>query len=154
LPYLPEVAAGQAEARTSLLAWAFARACADPSQKRYTAATRLFEKALADFPEYRFFDANCHIGACAAARAAWGDGIGATVDPAERAQLRRVALSWLRAELDRMKKFATDKNENSRKRVVTRLKVWLYGRDFSGLRPGPARTGLSAEELKQWDDVW
>jgi tetratricopeptide (TPR) repeat protein len=156
LPRLPAVLAGKDAPKGPAEACDFARLGAEPFQKRYAAATRLFEQAfatdaiLADdlAAGYRY------SATCSAVRAARGDGVDAPANPAERAALRGKALAWLQADLALRKKQAASANAADRKTVAARLTHWLADTDLSDVREPKALENLPADEQKQWRNLW
>jgi tetratricopeptide (TPR) repeat protein len=154
IPRVPDILAGKAEPKGSFEECQFARLFAQPFQKRYAAAVRLFDKAFTADPGGRTLDGNGYFAAIAAAHAALGDGIDSPMDLAERARLRGMALTWLRAEVARMTRLTNGKVESFRKDAVRTLKQWLKGTEYAAFRPGPARTDMPAEEQAEWDKVW
>jgi Flp pilus assembly protein TadD len=156
LARLPAVFAGKDTPKTPAEASEFARLCAQPFQKRYAAAARLFEGAFAGDAKladdlaagYRY------SAVWSAARAARGDGVDAPANPAERAALRGKALAWLQADLAGRKKQAASGNAADRKTAAFMLSHWLADSDLSGVREPKALDSLPADEQKQWRKLW
>ncbi len=91
--------------------------------------------------------------ACAAVRA--GTGRGKDAPPAsERPALRHRALKWLTSELVIQQQKYDDNLAMNRAQVSQRLSQWLTDKDFIGVRPGPQKFKMSAEEQVAWDNFW
>ncbi len=154
LTRLPDILAGKAEPKTPFEWLEFAQLCVTP-QKRYADAVRLFEKGFTANPALvgnNFGGPYRYNAACAAARAARGEGIDAPTDPAVRAGLRAKALDWLKADLKRYQQRVTPPGGVPRN--LTQLMNWLTDPDLSWLRPGLGRIGMPAAERDEWDKLW
>ncbi len=94
----------------------------------------------------------------AAARAAALAGSGVGEDEprpadAERAEFRRLALDWLRADLTSWtKRLAADPKSGSR--VVEALGRWRQDRDLAGVRDADTLAKLPGAERKDWQSLW
>ena len=153
LTRLPDVLAGKADPRTPAEFFDFARLCVAP-QKRYADAVRLYEKGFAANQTPAgdtSINPNRYNAACAAARAARGDGIDAPTDPAVRAALRAKALGWLKADLAVHRRSIAAGPGNA---TPSQVSYWLADPDLSGLRPGLTRIGMPAAERAEWDSLW
>jgi tetratricopeptide (TPR) repeat protein/tRNA A-37 threonylcarbamoyl transferase component Bud32 len=156
LARLPEILAGRAEPKTPAEGCLFAELCAQPFQKRFAAAARLYEKALTADPK-RADDLTAgqrYNAACYAARSARGDGIDAPTGPAERAALRAHALAWLRADLALHKKQAASSDPTERQKTAAMLAHWLGDPDLTEVRPGKEPLALPAAERAEWEALW
>jgi Flp pilus assembly protein TadD len=153
LPRLADVLAGRAQPKTPAEGCTLASLCALPFQQRYAAAARLYAQAFAADP--RLADdlgaAHRYNAACAAARAARGDGY-APASATERAALRARTLAWLRADLALRKKQAADPAQ--RRTAAAALVRWLADPDLAGVRPGRDWSALPAGERAEWDAFW
>ncbi len=154
LTKLPDIRAGKAEPKSPSETFEYAQLCMTP-QKRYADAVRLYEKGLATDtrPEgNNFFSTHRYNAACAAARAARGEGIDAPTDPTLCASLRAKALDWLKADLAYyQRRFASPVGGP---RDVSQLTNSLTDPDLSWLRPGLGRIGMPTTERDEWDKLW
>jgi serine/threonine-protein kinase len=93
---------------------------------------------------------NRYDAASASARAAAGEGSDATwLGGPERADLRRQALAWLRADLELWTKLFQDG-----KSVDWALSYWQRDIDLRSVRDAVALTKLSADERASWQRLW
>jgi serine/threonine protein kinase/tetratricopeptide (TPR) repeat protein len=120
------------------------------------AAARFYAEAFAAHPkladDVRLL--NRYNAACSAARAGCGQGKdAATLDDAERAQLRRQALDWLRADLAAWGQLLDKEPEKARARVQQQLRYWQQDADFAGVR-GDALAKLPEAESREWQQLW
>ena len=78
-------------------------------------------------------------------------------DETKKAELRRQALAWLRADLDLWGKRLTSDKPEERKMAVERLRHWQQDTDLSGLRDAAELAKLPTDEQeasrKLWADV-
>jgi Tfp pilus assembly protein PilF len=119
------------------------------------AAARFFAEAFANQPKLAEDLAAHHRynAACAAALAGCGQGADAgQLKPAERAELRKKARDWLRADLAAWTKLEPDPKQPDR--LVHTLKHWQEDSDFAGVRDASALAKLPAEELEAWQKLW
>jgi eukaryotic-like serine/threonine-protein kinase len=130
--------------------------CRYPCLRRYAASFRLYVRAfaadpkLADDPRtYRRYNT-----ACCAVMAGTGQGNDAPASLVERAELRRQALKWVRADLAAIAKLAFSEKSSDRRQARQLYSWWLKDRDWTGIRPGEIRFDLPAEERKKWDAFW
>jgi Flp pilus assembly protein TadD len=156
LPHLSVILEGRAEPVTPTEGCTFARLCAEPSQKRFAAATRLYAQAFAADPKLADDPSAFHryYAACCAARSARGDGVDGPSDPRERATLRSQALAWLRADLALRQKQAASANPAERQTSAASLSHWLANSDLAGVRPGKEPLALPAAERAEWEALW
>jgi tetratricopeptide (TPR) repeat protein len=119
---------------------------------RPQAAAGLYAAAFAAQPAladdlgsgYRYY------AACAAARAAAGEGSEETrLAGPERAGLRRQALAWLRADLERRARLL-----RAGKSVGWALTTWQTATALSGVRDRTALAKLPADERERWQHLW
>jgi hypothetical protein len=75
-------------------------------------------------------------------------------DPTARAGLRRQALEWLRADLAQRAEKATSVHPADREAAAGILSWWLDDGDLAGVRTGPGRIDLPADERSAWDAFW
>jgi tetratricopeptide (TPR) repeat protein len=160
-PRLDDVVAGRAEPADPAEALAFAALCYQPFRSQYAAATRLSARAFEMDPKIAAIrgqlyttNSNGYDAACDAALAGCGQGADAPADPPSRAALRRQALGWLRADLARRAEWATSARSADRDAAAGILSHWLSDGDLAGVRPGPGRIELPADERAAWDVLW
>jgi serine/threonine protein kinase len=125
-------------------------------KKRYASAVGFFERAFADKSEvakklevdYRF-DA-----ACAAIQASCSqDKSDAALDETKRTELRRKALRWLRADLERYAELVEKDMAQARTEVFNVLQVWQHSDQLARVR-GDALSDLAEDESKEWRKLW
>ena len=125
--------------------------------KRYAAAARLWSEALAADPKLGEDRRAAHRynGACAAALAAEGRAEGEPPpDAAAKAELRRKALDWLRAELAAWSKVRDSGDQKARAAVAPTLRHWKVDTDLGGVCDGDAIATLPADERRAWEAFW
>ncbi len=151
---LPAIDRGEVTLKDNRERLGFAQLCL--LKKMPSTAMRLYKEVFAAEPLLASDLQHRHRynAACAAARAARGDGEAETLDDAERLHLRRQALDWLKAELSSWTAFLTDHPEKARAEVVPNLRHWQKDPDFSGLRDPGALANLPAAERAAWRQLW
>jgi tetratricopeptide (TPR) repeat protein len=157
LPRLPDVLAGKQKPRDPAETFDFGHICYEPPQRRYADAVRLFAEAFAADPKLAedLGSHNRYDAACAAAQGGCGKGNdAASQDDQARARLLGQALTWLRANLALRRQQATSGDAALRKEAAFRLAWWLDDQELTGVRPGPNRTSMPAEERAAWDALW
>jgi hypothetical protein len=93
--------------------------------------------------------------ACAAALAGCGQGEDADkVDENERSRLRRLALDWLRAELNTWGRRLDTEPHKARPVVVEQMRHWQADTDFAGVRGAESLAGLPEAERQPWQKLW
>jgi tetratricopeptide (TPR) repeat protein len=112
-------------------------------------ALRLCEEGLRELPN----PSGKRVGAArAAARTAAGDGLDcAGLGDAERAELRRRALDWLRADLADWEKAVAGKDNRA---AAQALRGWRTVRDLATVRDEPALARLPEPERAAWRRFW
>jgi WD40 repeat protein/serine/threonine protein kinase len=124
----------------------------------YLATARFMERSLAAHPEWagQFpADPPCYYAACCAAKAADRQGVGAdTLTDAERQQLRRQAVVWLRDELGRQRKRLADGDPAARTAVHPSLPYWKEDGWLASLRDPGAVAKLPADEQAACRQLW
>jgi tetratricopeptide (TPR) repeat protein len=156
LPRLDDMVAGRAEPADAAEALDFAELCHLPFRRQYAAAARLCDRAFVGDPK-RVDDlgaAHRYNAATYAARAGCGQGTDAPADPAGRAALRGKALGWLRADLALRARQADSDKLADRHGADSSLLYWLDDPNLAGVRPGPGRIDLPADERAAWDTFW
>jgi tetratricopeptide (TPR) repeat protein len=156
LPRLPGVLAGRTEPETPDEICGFAYLCAQPFQKQYAVAVRLYDRAFTADPKLAddLKGGHRYKAAHAAALAAAGAGQAAgrlTAD--ERSALRMKALGWLRADLA-LRKPRAARTAAARSKIAVELWPWLSDTDLAGTRPGAGRDGWAKGEMAEWDTFW
>ncbi len=152
---LPAVLAGKDRPADPTEWLAFAQMAYDT--KRYAAAARLLSEALAADPKLGDDRQAGHRynAACTAALAAAGQGKDEPPpDAAARAELRRKALDWLRAELATWSKVLDSDDARARAFVAQILRHWKQDTDLAGVRDGDAVATLPADERRAWQALW
>jgi tetratricopeptide (TPR) repeat protein len=100
-------------------------------------------------PDHRY------LAACRAVGAAAGKGKdSATLPAGDRAALRSLALTWLRADLRLLQKRAASARPSERQEAVTLLTKWLRDTALDEARPGARREGWTMDEAAAWDRFW
>ena len=126
-------------------------------KRLFVAAARLSAETFAAVPNLADDRQQQHRynAACAAALAASGQ---AEDDPppddAAKAQLRKQALDWLRAELAAWKQFAAAAAPDSKGRIVQILTHWKKDPDLAGIRDEPALGDLPTDERGSFNQLW
>jgi tetratricopeptide (TPR) repeat protein len=126
-------------------------------RERYHAGSRLFADAFRAAPTLAddLQAGHRYNAACAAARAAAGQGRDAATLPAgERLDLRRQALAWLRADLDAWRRRVTDGNPRDRSDAGAALRHWRQDADLSSVCHPWALLRRPADERRAWQRLW
>jgi serine/threonine-protein kinase len=154
---LSEVLAGEAQPADDAERLELATLCLRPFKKLYAASVRFYREAFANDPrlagdlkvEHRY------NAACAAALAGAGKGRDdPPPDEAGRADLRRQARDWLRADLDAYARLPLDRDTKARSLVRERLNYWQSDPDLAGLRDAAALAKLTAQERQACRQLW
>jgi serine/threonine protein kinase len=155
LPRLDDILSGRDAPASPVEALRVAEICTEPSRRQYAAAARFYQRAFAGDPKLADDPTAAHRydAACYAAKAGCGQGTNAPADPTGRSQLRKQALDWLRADLAKTVEQAVARPV-SRRTTAEWLSSWLEDPDLAGLRPGPGRIDLPADERSAWDAFW
>ena len=125
--------------------------------KRYAAAARLWAEALESDPTLAESRQNQHPynAACAAALAAAGPSADdPPPDDDAKADLRRRALGWLRAELAAWSKVLDSDDPQARAAVAPTLQHWRQDSDLVGVRDPEALAALPDDEGADWRGLW
>jgi serine/threonine-protein kinase len=153
---LPAILQGQAQPSSTAERLALAQVCQE-CQQRYTASARFYAEAFAEQRQVAddLRSQHRYNAACAAARAAAGQGIdAASLDDKERGLLRQQALGWLRDDLAAWTKLLKGGQPNARARVQQTLQHWQRDPDLAGLREAIAVAKLSASERQACGKLW
>ena len=119
-------------------------------------AVKLAEKAFSSNPKLAddLSDGHRLTAARAAAAASTGrDDDVERLDSAEKARLRKLALGWLRADLEVWKPRAANPIRSTPD-PIQELQHWLRDPDLAGLRDKDALEKLPEEERKEWSALW
>src|SRR5262249_11884539 len=126
-------------------------------KKQYAAAARLSAAALAANPQSAddMKAGHCCNAACAAARAAEAQCTdAATLADKERADWRRQALDWLRADLAAWMRQAGGDKPEDRNTILRKLTQWEKEPDLAGVRDPGALGNLPEDERAAWRKFW
>jgi hypothetical protein len=135
-------------------------ALADLAQQRYkrqyAAAARLYADAFAaKEASADLIGRHRYNAARAAALAASGQGKDADkLSDKERAQLRKQALTWLRAELAGWAKLLDEGAPQARPVVQRTLRHWQTDPDLAGVRDKGALARLPQDQRQAWGRLW
>jgi hypothetical protein len=122
----------------------------------FAAATRQYSEAFAADPDLLASRPTRHryLAACAAARAACGQGRDAAgLDEPGRAAFRRQALGWLRDELEAQRRRLEAQPERGWS-IAGGLTRWLRDPYFAWVREPEALARLPAAERQAWQTLW
>jgi serine/threonine-protein kinase len=148
---LPEFLKGTITPADAAERLVLAELCQGPSRRLYAAATRYYEEALAATPKSV---GRCHA-ACAAAQAGCGRGDDANKpDDKERTRLRRLALTWLRDDLEGSSKLADDDKPRSLAQVQQAMQRFRGDPGLAGVRDKAALDKLPNDERQDWQKLW
>jgi hypothetical protein len=75
-------------------------------------------------------------------------------DDAERAELRKLALGWLRADLAARRKLIEAGDSQERAGVAQTLRRWKEGTDLTGIRDAESLARLPEVEREEWQALW
>ncbi len=123
----------------------------------YALAARLFAEALASDPNLAADRRAQHAynAACAAARAGTGkSNDDPQPDDAEKSQLRRQALVWLKAELTAWKPLSKTADPGNNEMAAKALAYWKQDPDLAAIRDEPLLSKLPDPERKEWQALW
>jgi tetratricopeptide (TPR) repeat protein len=126
-------------------------------KKQYAAAARLYAEAFAAKPQLADDPRTSrrYNAACAAARAAAGQGADATaLDDTERARWRQQALSWLRADLTTWSRQAEGDTPEDRSTIIRTLTHWEKDLDLASVRDPDELGKLPEDEREAWRKLW
>jgi tetratricopeptide (TPR) repeat protein len=156
LPRLAEVLDGKAEPENPAQACALASLCAQPFQKRYTFAVRLYDRAFRADPLLAadLQAADRYYASTYAVLAAGGEGKDPPADAAARTALRQQGLGWLRADLVLRHKQAISGDAGLRDWAAWGLDYWLTDPDLAGVREPGRLAALPAAERADWEKLW
>jgi tetratricopeptide (TPR) repeat protein len=125
------------------------------SKHLYGAAARFYDEAFA--ADGKLADdlhaGNRYQAACAAVLAAAGRGDDVALDDKERERWRKLALSWLRADLALWSKLHQGAAAE-RARASGALRHWQRDADLSAVREEAGRTWLPRDEREAWRKLW
>jgi serine/threonine-protein kinase len=154
---LAKILSGEAKPADANEQTRLAELCQRPCKRLFAAATRFYADAIAAEP--RLADdlrAEHRLNAArAAARAGCGQGDDvAKLTDAEREQLRRQALTWLRADLEARRKHLDKEPEAGRPTMASTMKLWQQDTALAAVRAPQALAKLPKAERQEWDHLW
>jgi hypothetical protein len=126
-------------------------------KKLFAAAARLYAEAFDADPKLAddLRAAHRYNAACYAALAGCCQGKDAAGLGEEKCgQLRRMALSWLRADLAAWRGLLDKEPDKARPAVAQQMAHWLKDQDFAGVRGAEALARLPEAERKDWQQLW
>jgi serine/threonine protein kinase/Flp pilus assembly protein TadD len=126
-------------------------------KRQYRTSARIWEKAFARKPQWAndLLAGHRYNAACDAALAGCGQGKDDDkLDENERADLRRLALDWLRADLAAWQKELAKNSKETRDAVRAKLIHWQGDKDLAGVRGAEALAKLPEAERKAWQKLW
>jgi WD40 repeat protein len=147
-----KVASGTARGEERL---AFARFADD--HKKFAFATRLRAAALESDPNLaddRRAQHRYHAARAAALAAAGQGQDEPPLDGAAKANLRRQALDWLKAERSAWGRFLESGSPQAGPNVVQKLGYWKQDSDLAGIRDAATLAKLPADEQKAFAQLW
>jgi WD40 repeat protein/tetratricopeptide (TPR) repeat protein len=122
---------------------------------RYLAAARSYREAFGKQPALAGQELQRYNAACAAVLASAGRGEGAAdLTEAERADWRRQALDWLRADLAALKKALDGDPPAAVASVYPAVSAWRADPDLATVRDQPETSRLTREEQEAWAAFW
>jgi tetratricopeptide (TPR) repeat protein len=151
---LPAILAGKDKPANTIEKLTLAIICGQ-HKKLYAASARFYSAAFDDLPKLMEDRVNQHRynAACVAALAGCGQGADAAkLEAAKRAELRKQALKWLRADFSAWNTLKEDAKHRSR--IMEVLKHWQVDTDFAGVRGTDSLAKLPAEESAAWQKLW
>ncbi len=153
-PRLPGLLRGQERPRDTAERLDFALLCR--RKRLYVASARLYGQAFVALPaRSQELWQNRPRAAGAAALAGSGQGDDAAgLDERERAQIRRLALAWLRADVELWRPLVSKADGKAYRPLAREMRCWLYRSDFAGVRGAEALGRLPEAERSAWKKVW
>jgi hypothetical protein len=136
---------------------ALAQLCAQPYQRRYAACARLWREVFRNQPALAddLKTSNRYNAACAAALVGCGAGADAArLEAKEKARLRSLALTWMRADFAAWLEQAQSDKPQERAAARRQLQWWPQDPDLAGIRDSPALANLPAAERDAWCKLW
>jgi eukaryotic-like serine/threonine-protein kinase len=121
------------------------------------ASARLFAEAFTERPALAddLASSRRYNAACYAALAGCGKGRDEPPPgPADRAQLRALALGWLKADLAAWAKHFDGGPTPARAAIVSRLRHWQEDADLTGVRDPNELAKLPEPERQEWQTFW
>jgi serine/threonine protein kinase/Flp pilus assembly protein TadD len=152
-PKLPAILDGKAPPAKPDERLDYARLC--EKKQFYASAARFYRDAFVMKPGLASPGGLRYDAACIAARAGCGKGKDvARPTDAERAELRNLALDWLRADRAVWKARLDKEPSRVRPAVAQTMQHWLHDADFNGLRGSEALSQLPEGERLAWQKLW
>jgi serine/threonine-protein kinase len=131
--------------------------CQQPYKRLHAAAARFYAEAFEAEPKLAddLRAGHRYDAACTAALAGCGQGKDADkLDDAERARLRRQALTWLRADLAAWCLLLEKGPNKAGPDVLRTMQHWQGDADFAGVRGPDALARLPEAERPRWQKLW
>jgi serine/threonine protein kinase/tetratricopeptide (TPR) repeat protein len=160
---LPGIIQGKDQPGTAAEFLACARVCEKTYRRQYAAAARFYDKAFAADPKLAgetsrgntIMQHNRFDAARLAALAAAGEGKdAANLGAEEGCRLRRLALGWLRADLQDLSRLRPKDSTEARGWPANTLRWWLKDDAFAGVRGLEALAKLPEAERREWQALW
>ena len=154
---LPTILMGKAQPKNNIERLYLAHLCEHRARALYASAARFFGEA---FDKQANVADDLNVGhrynaACAAALAGCGKGKDADVlDPKQRADLRKQALAWLRADLNAYRQVMEKSAGKAGAEVAQRMQHWMQDNDFAGVRGAKSIGTLPEAERGDWQKLW
>jgi serine/threonine protein kinase/Flp pilus assembly protein TadD len=152
---LPAIISGQEQSKNAAEQIEYAEVC---GYKGHNAAgVRLYQAAFASQPALAedVRSQRRYSAACLAARAGTGQGEDAgTLKKSQHAELRKLALDWLRADLAGWTKLLDSGQSNERSLVQKTFRHWQRDPDLAALRDDAALAKLPEQEQMSWRQFW
>jgi len=76
------------------------------------------------------------------------------LEATERADLRKQAITWLRARIAQLQKSVRTGDKASAKGIVLDLQLWKRVEHFAGVRDKAPLSTLPERERKDWEALW
>jgi tetratricopeptide (TPR) repeat protein/tRNA A-37 threonylcarbamoyl transferase component Bud32 len=122
-------------------------------KQRFAAAVRFYREAFAEEPKWEAL--HRYSAARVAVLAGCGRGQDAAqLKPEQKADLRRQALSWLRAALDLAAPYLNQGTPQARHGVHQACRLWQRSPDLAGVRDAAGLARLPEAEREAWRKLW
>jgi serine/threonine protein kinase/Flp pilus assembly protein TadD len=154
---LPAILNGQRQPANPAEGLVFADLCQMACKQRFATASRFYAKAFAAEPQLAADLSSGHRydAACAAAQAGCGQGKDAdTLNAKERADLRRQALAWLRADLTAWRELLEKEPGKVRPVLAEKMQHWQKDSALAGVRSEKGLKQLPPAERGAWRQLW
>jgi tetratricopeptide (TPR) repeat protein len=152
---LPDFISGKTKPASPEQGVELAELCA--RKQRNLAAARFYTEAFTPLSPRTapLLRSHRYNAACAAALAGCGQGKDVDkLDDKKRTRLRRLALDWLRADLDAWGPLLAQQPGKARPDIGQAMQHWLADTDFAGVRGPEALAKLPEAERQPWEELW